>query len=175
MASSFLNRPELPLGLRNNNPGNLRPLSKGTWVGEIEADRKNNFSRFKDISFGIRAMATDLIGDIAKDGMNTLRKLIYSYAPPSENNTEAYLRSVSQATGLAPDARIPMNTETIKKIMRAQMNVELGAKYSKMITDADIAAGVGMITPSFAKLINLVKTNPGSTTAIIVGFFFSFM
>lgn len=142
MAQSFLDIPGLPRGLRNNNPGNLRPLPGGVkWQGEIEPD-SSNFSRFQDVGYGLRAMITDITGDIVKDGNNTLRKLITAYAPPGDNNnTAAYIASVSQQTGLQPDQPIPVSAEWITKIILAKLNVELGAQYASKINSNDIAEG----------------------------------
>jgi hypothetical protein len=51
-------------------------------------------------------MFMDLRGDIVKDGLNTPRKLITSYAPPHENNTAAYIAAVSKALKIGPDSPI---------------------------------------------------------------------
>jgi hypothetical protein len=32
--------------------------------------------------------------------------LIYVYAPPSENNTEAYINAVASKVGISPDAKL---------------------------------------------------------------------
>lgn len=152
MAQSFLNNSSLPLGLRNNNPGNLRPLSGGAkWMGEIEPDLVRNFSRFQDIAYGMRAMITDIVGDIVRDGANTLRKLITAYAPPGENNTAAYIQAVAAKTGLNPDQVIEVNEPTIRKIILAKIAVEIGPQYAAMISSGDV-------TEAFNRLSNQVKT-----------------
>lgn len=180
MAQTFLNNTKLPAGLRNNNPGNLRPLPKGQkWNGEINPDTKNNLSRFSDVTYGLRAMATDLIGDIAKRGMNTVRKLITSYAPPSENNTTAYINFVCKKTGLTPDQQIPVTMDSIKNLMKAQIAMEVGEKNAALIDDSSYNEGLSMLSSSISKfltgVINTVKNNPGTSAAVSIAallFFF---
>lgn len=138
MAKSFLNMAGYPLGLRNNNPGNLR--TGDNWQGMIGSNA--GFVVFQDISWGIRALAMDLAGDISKDGDNTIRKLITAFAPPSENDTMAYINAVSDYTGLSPDHILTADGSTLRRLIRAIMNVELGSNYSALITNADIDEGI---------------------------------
>jgi len=170
MAQSFLNIPGLPLGLRNNNPGNLRPLSNGQkWLGEIAPDTTNNFSRFQNVAYGLRAMITDITGDIVNDGRNTLRKLITAYAPPNENDTAAYIATVSSLTGLAPDAIIPVSTYWITKIIVAKMNVELGYNYAGKISGSDISEAFSLLSD---KVKSWLSYSPGASSGnglVIVG------
>jgi hypothetical protein len=148
MAQSFLNTPGLPLGLRNNNPGNLRPLpGNTTWQGEIEPDRVNNFSRFSDVGWGLRAMITDITGDIVKDGLATIRKLTTEYAPPSENNTTAYINAVSKYMGIGPDQVLTPDRPTIEKLIRAKLNVELGPQYAALINQNDVDTAFNRLSP----------------------------
>jgi|GEM_PF-1308359 len=144
MAKSFLNQAGLPLGLRNNNPGNLRPGDN--WKGMTGTNQ--GFVVFENIAWGIRAMATDIAGDIKDDKMDTLRKLITTYAPPIENDTNAYIRYVSDTTGLAPDAIIPTDRNVLKSIIRAHMEMEMGKRYADMVSDADIDEGLSLMKSS---------------------------
>ena len=151
MARSFIGQYSLPLGLRNNNPGNLRPGDN--WQGAIGVNQ--NFIVFENILWGLRAMATDIRTKI-NNGYNTIEKLITRYAPPIENNTAAYINAVSSYTGIHPRALLEVNYNTLAALVRAMMNVELGANYSAIITDAEIQEGISMMS----------GTVPG---AIIVG------
>lgn len=96
-----------PRGIRNHNPGNL-VLTTIAWKGKVpnaqNTDKK--FEQFTQPLWGIRAMFIDVRGDIEKDGLNTIRKLITEYAPKIENNTAAYIQSVVNQVGIGPDARI---------------------------------------------------------------------
>jgi len=170
MASTFLNTPGLPLGLRNNNPGNLRPLPGGqTWVGEISPDLVNNFSRFKDVAWGLRAMITDITGDIVLDGKNTIRKLVTAYAPPSENNTQAYINRVSQAMGVSPDAILQPTRDTLERLVRAKLNVELGAQGAAKISQSDLNEGFARLGNQALEWLKITITeNPGKTLGFLV-------
>src|SRR5690606_4163224 len=96
MPKNFLNNPSYPIGFRNNNPGNLK-ASGDNWVGMIGTN--GGFVTFKDMSYGLRAMAIDLSNKI-NNGFDTIRKIITRWAPPSENDTEAYIRAMVQYTGI---------------------------------------------------------------------------
>lgn len=143
MPKSFLNQPGLPIGLRNNNPGNLRPGDN--WQGMI--GESGGFIQFKDISWGIRAMGIDLTTKI-RNGYNTIELIIFRWAPPSENDTLAYIAAVVDYTGLPQNKVLTADTTTLRRLIRAIMNVELGNGYSAMITDADINEGLSMIDGS---------------------------
>lgn len=166
MATDFRGQLTLPLGLRNNNPGNIRPGD--SWRGMVGIYK--NFVVFKSIDYGIRAMATDIIGDIVNDGKNTIRKLITEYAPPSENNTEAYINSVATFTGWKPDQVIDPTIDNMAKLLRGMMNVELGKRYADMISDKDIIDGLSMVGVSLlSKIKNFFVENSNVRAALEVG------
>jgi hypothetical protein len=95
----------LPRGIRNNNPGNLRPLPGGVkWDGEIEPDTGINgpYSRYATPRAGWRAAHIDVYGDIVKDGLNTIDALIHEYAPKGDkNNEENYAEFVAGKLGIS--------------------------------------------------------------------------
>lgn len=150
MAKSFLNQSGLPLGLRNNNPGNLRFNASIKWKGQTGQNK--GFSVFSNILFGIRAYGMDLRSDIKK-GKNTLEKLIYEYAPPSENNTEAYIDRVSKSTGIGRKQILTPDSTTLKHLARGFFNVELGPQHSKLISDSDISDGIDLIDNTGAVIL----------------------
>lgn len=96
-----------PRGIRNNNPGNL-VITSIDWKGKVPVAQNTDktFEQFTQPLWGVRAMFMDVRGDIEKDGLNTIRKLITAYAPPKENNTAAYIQSVVNRVGIGADARI---------------------------------------------------------------------
>lgn len=95
-------------GIRNNNPGNIdfNPYMyvKDPWVGEtgIESCTNARFTTFSDAKFGIRAMCVVLLTyhhkRKAADGsaIDTVQEVIDRWAPPSENNTDAYATHVRE-------------------------------------------------------------------------------
>ncbi|MCS7261051.1 MAG: hypothetical protein NZ765_09750 [Anaerolineae bacterium] len=86
---------------RNNNPGNLRYAGQ---PGAIGADAAG-YAVFPNAEAGWEALRRQIRLDASR-GL-TLEQFIRKYAPPNENPTEAYLRFVSQRTGLAPGDRLP--------------------------------------------------------------------
>lgn len=96
-----------PRGIRNNNPGNL-VLTSIAWKGKVPVAQNTDkkFEQFTKPLWGIRAMFMDVRGDIEKDGLSTIRKLITAYAPPHENDTAAYIKSVVNQVGIGADTKI---------------------------------------------------------------------
>lgn len=92
----------LPRGIRNNNPGNIRRGQD--WQGEA-AGTDPSFEVFTAPEYGIRAMARILRNYVA-GGHDTVRKIISRWAPPTENNTAAYVATVAAGLGLDPDAPV---------------------------------------------------------------------
>ncbi|HAT2288152.1 TPA: hypothetical protein I8190_005000 [Citrobacter freundii] len=109
------------IGFRNHNPGNLRSASNST-------GKNGGFSTFASDEDGLSAMARQLMlyGD---RGNNTLNGVIHTYAPRKENDTRAYVDSVSGSTGFGAQERINLHDpETLKSIMAAMIKHENGAQ-----------------------------------------------
>lgn len=93
-------------GIRNNNPGNLdynqAMYREDPWLGEtgIELHARPRFTTFRNPAFGIRALCKVLLTyhrhRKAADGsaIDTVQEVIDHWAPPSENNTDAYASHV---------------------------------------------------------------------------------
>lgn len=86
---------------RQNNPTDLR------YAGQVGASRPPDWKPgdpepiaiFENLSYGITAGYRQIWLNVAQG--NTLRMLIWTWAPPSQNNSAAYLANVSR------DAHIP--------------------------------------------------------------------
>ena len=73
-----------------NNPGAL------TFVKQRNAKLgSRNFAHFSSADAGWKALRKDLESKLKRN--MSLRAIIYRWAPPSENNTEAYLHKVEKA------------------------------------------------------------------------------
>ena len=92
---------ELPRGLRNCNPGNIR-LSKDKWKGLREVQTDREFFQFKEMKWGYRAMLKVLRNYRKSHGCQTLADMIRRYAPHRENDTNAYINAVCQKLGIPP-------------------------------------------------------------------------
>lgn len=103
-------RPDNPRGIRNFNPGNIRHAKGVRWQGMAVAQGDTAFVQFTAPRWGIRAIARVLITyqdkRLAKDGsrIDTVREFVERWAPPSENDTNAYAASVALALGRHPDS-----------------------------------------------------------------------
>ena len=101
----------LPRGIRNNNPLNIR-RSKDQWKGLADAQTDHAFCQFKSLEYGWRAAFYLLTRTYYhKYRLYTIRTIIRRWAPPGENNTEAYIANVSRLTGIDPDEPIGIPSE----------------------------------------------------------------
>jgi hypothetical protein len=129
-------------GERNFNPGNIRHGS--SWVGLAATQNDPSFCTFISPEYGIRAIAMILASYKAK-GIDTLRATVNRWAPPSENETDAYVHDVSSQTGLDPDTCIDLTAfTTCKALVKAIIYHENGEQpYSdETITKGLSLAGI---------------------------------
>jgi hypothetical protein len=88
-------------GIRNNNPGNIVKTSD-VWEGQSPTQTDPSFVQFTTPEWGIRALVR-VMRTHFNNGQNTIRQLITSWAPPTENNTDAYITEVAGLAGIGPD------------------------------------------------------------------------
>ncbi|EGE1024607.1 structural protein [Shigella sonnei] len=139
-----------PRGIRNNNPGNIR--WGDNWKGLVPENKRTDrsFCQFVDVKYGIRAIARILLNYRNREGMkrvgnkgiDTVREIISRWAPPNENNTEAYIQSVSKACGVGAEQPISLTDDKLMlAIVKAIIRHENGVQpYS----DEDLLAGIHM-------------------------------
>lgn len=94
-----------PRGLRNNNPGNIRRNSD-RWQGLRPVQTDPQFFQFTAPEWGYRALIKTIQTYRRKHGLQTLGEMIARWAPATENNTAAYVRSVCR-TLQVPDCYVP--------------------------------------------------------------------
>lgn len=131
----------LPLGLRNNNPGNLRDAGI-KWIGRVGSN--NGFTVFDTLDNGIRAYGLDIKNKIIR-GLNTINKLIPVYAPPNENDTNRYIKDMVVKTGFSADKVLIPDLATLSKLARAQFFIENGSTANSFISDEDIESGLSEV------------------------------
>lgn len=128
---SFLGDNTKPLGIRQNNPFNLRATTIG-WLGKITP--ANGFERFKSLYYGLRAGMLDHFGDFY--GGKNLREVINENSPASENNTAAYIALVCARTGLSPSSTFASFTPDIMtRYAKAIIEVENDAASVHLFSD----------------------------------------
>lgn len=118
-----------------NNPGNTRPGC--SFQGEVGTEK--GFSVFDTLTNGIRAYYKNLHTAIFVHGRKTIRHYITAYAPPSENDTEAYIAEMSKGTGVGPDQPINTDPESLIQFALIQFKIENGANE---ITSDDCKEGL---------------------------------
>lgn len=122
---------QLPRGLRNHNPLNIR-VSSTKWQGMDPAQSDNSFVRFISNAYGYRAAFVTLRTYQQKYGLRTIAKMIGRWAPPNENNTASYIKRVADGTGLDKDAQLPYtDKEHMVRMVMAMTVVENGINAIK--------------------------------------------
>ena len=118
----------LPRGLRNNNPGNIR-INGDLFRGEVRPSKDKSFKQFETMAYGYRAMFVILRNYIRNYKLDTIRKMISRWAPPKENHTEAYVKAVSDYAGIPADDPINVNDrEQMIRIVAGMSRVENGVE-----------------------------------------------
>lgn len=106
---------------RNKNPGNIRMSDFSRQAGAI--GEAGGFAVFPDEQTGMQAIKRLLRG---KNYNNlTIANAVSRYAPPSENNTVAYQRSLERITGLSINRRISeLSDAELDKVANAIRQIE---------------------------------------------------
>lgn len=148
MAKSYLNQNVPTLGLKNNNPGNIRRSSE-PWNGKVpfSLSRDLSFEQFYELRYGLRAIMRILV-TYSKSGYSTISLMINRYAPASDNNdTSAYINYVSQKTGLKPDQAITQLSGTLLiELTKAIVKMEIGPSVANQyITNQDYSDAFSII------------------------------
>jgi len=136
-------------GSRNVNPGNV----KGTgYLGQVGQDEKGH-AKFATKEAGVAGIVDRLYrynqdaqpGDRNPGlaGKKTIREIMQIYAPASDNNnTEAYIASISKRLGISPDQKIDFkqNPELLKPFVQTIMKNE--SPGARAYTEAEINKGI---------------------------------
>lgn len=92
--ASALGLDDTPAPLRANNPGALMPGGK--------------LAQYGSPGEGLAALDANL-QDYGKKGVSTLAGVISKWAPPNENNTQAYIADAAARLGIKPDQLIDLS------------------------------------------------------------------
>ncbi len=130
----------LPRGLRNNNPGNIRRNSDVFQGEKTSSDRE--FKQFKSMTYGYRAIFKILSNYYRNYKLDTIRKMIGRWAPENENDTEAYIKAVADYSGIPADDPIDINDrEQMIRIVAGMSKVENGREGDM----SDVIAGWNLL------------------------------
>ncbi len=156
-----------PLGLRQNNPGNLR-----SWG---QTPIANGYAQFPTAFDGLSAMAGNLRA-YGNHGFNTIDSIVDRWAPASDhNNTAAYKADVAKQTGFDPKAALDLNNPAIvQALMPAIVKHENGqnpydagliaqavsARFAQPVgvpAQRSVATSAGVAVPPLPQLDALAK------------------
>lgn len=131
-------------GIRNNNPGNIR-VSKDQWEGMTGDD--GAFVTFDSPESGVRALGKNLLS-YGRQGYDSIEKIINRWAPPNENDTQAYIDSVVAATGIPATQSLDLsNPDTLSSLAQAISFHETGSRYNPEVYQQGVARALNGISP----------------------------
>ena len=161
---------DLPLGIKNNNPGNLRPYDGELYAGS--SDIKDDFIIFDSAENGLRGLSRDIQTKVNKNKLNTIESLTNVYAPTNENPTQSYvdtvvenLNSLGYKINKKTDiTNLVKDDNFLKDYMKSKMKMELGAEYENYYSDEKILESikdskVSKKGPTLKELLLKIKNN----------------
>ena len=119
----------MTLGLRNNNPLNIRRVAGTKWKGQRTEQTDKSFVQFESLEWGLRAAFCILDTYRRKYQDVCVEDIIARWAPPSENATSEYIRTVCRLTGFGGKERL--EESQLPALVCAMAFVECGAHISK--------------------------------------------
>ena len=130
---------DLPRGIRNNNPGNIR-ISDSDWQGKISPNTDGVYEQFDTPENGLRAIA-HILTSYRNRGINTPWLIASTWAPASENNSQEYAQGLADALGIDLNAEVvPANFWLCAKgIVKNESGTNLGIPW---YTDAFLKTAV---------------------------------
>ena len=145
-------------GLRNNNPLNIRH-SKDQWNGASETQTDKEFVQFKTMAYGYRAVWRTLhtyykrLQDRKKHF--TVENIVHRWAPPTENDTKQYIRTVLMLSGIGGKENLfppsnPLGYDKLCKLITAMTVMENGIRPHQVDTEA-IYQGYKLAFPENAR------------------------
>lgn len=129
----------LPRGLRNNNPGNLRVNPANNWRGKLTGSAKKDkaFEEFVSMAYGYRALMVNAYTLITRDGYDTIESFIEAWAPPKENDTEAYIRAVCRKLGADRRSKINYQDREYMIALASAISEVENAPYKAVRSDVE--------------------------------------
>lgn len=120
-------------GIRNCNPLNIERGTK--WKGLCTEQTDKRFCQFVSMQYGWRAALIILRNYISgtnatRKPIDTIEKIINRWAPPKENQTSIYARSVSTDVGIDIRTKIQWRDRAVVcAIVKAMAKVECGVVF----------------------------------------------
>ena len=145
-------------GIRNNNPLNIR-RSKDQWEGAATIQTDKEFVQFKSMAYGYRAAWRTLhtyykrLSDRNKHF--TVENIISRWAPPTENDTKQYIRTVLSLSSIGGKENLlppsnPSGYAKLSRMLAAMTVMENGIRLHQVDTEA-IYQGYKLAFPENAR------------------------
>ena len=141
---------KLPRGIRNKNPGNIK---LGTnWDGLAKEQTDPVFCIFDEAVMGIRALMRILLVYRFHHKKTTIDDIISRWAPPSENDTEAYVDFVAKKMDKKPLDELDNSIENYLPLVKCIIQMENGMQpyEDELIVEGMYKAWEGFPTNSSA-------------------------
>lgn len=123
-------------GLRNNNPLNIR-RNNTRWKGLSPKQPDKSFFTFTAPEWGYRAAIITLRNYSKIHKLNTLAQWVSRWAPPTENDTDAYIRFVCNKSDMSPETTPDIYNKTeMCAIVSAMSYMENGTPAIETDVDA---------------------------------------
>ena len=146
----------ITLGMRNNNPLNIRRVKGQKWkgeaspqpspvgegalpqggsgnvsspLGEVGRGAAGAFVHFSSLTYGLRAAFCILRTYRNKHHAVCIEDIITRWAPPTENDTRSYISAVCKLTGFGGKERLTENEGPL--LVRAMAFIESGMKLTE--------------------------------------------
>lgn len=156
-------------GVRTNNPLNLSFANQPNAIGT-----DGRFAVFQTPEEGVAASVRQL-QLYGQRGLNTIDQIVSRWAPPSENNTPAYIQAVAQRVGVSPNQEIDLSDPNIMRRLVNAMSVQ---EVGRVIPEDVLQRGVELgyqppqqrqqpsLTPAQAQITAPSPAVPGGTPGI---------
>ena len=143
---------KLPRGIRNKNPGNIK---LGTdWDGLADEQSDPVFCVFKEAVWGIRALVKILLTYRFHHKRFTVESIIERWAPPSENDTDAYIVFVCRRLDVNPTDELNNTIEDYLPLVKAIIQMENGMQpYDDELSSRGDVQSMGRFTDKFYSFV----------------------
>lgn len=134
-----------------NNVGNIRATNIN-W--QDKGQPHNGFETFSTPQAGANAMAQNLQAYVRRNPNMTVADAIKTWAPPNENNTQAYIRGLAESTGINPGmplAQVLQDQALSATLMDGIARIEKGGLPQGFSADTFMAAAGPGAPPQMAQ------------------------
>ncbi len=149
-----------PIWLTHNNPGNIRSV-------------KGGFLSYASMEDGARGIS-DWLERNGKRGYDTIEKIGNRYAPPSENNTSAWVSTVENVSGYNKGQKLDLSDPEVRQnLARGIIRIETGRKSA--VSDDTLYRATHLTGPADSGIVkaaeSLQNVASGAATYGTVGAF----